>query len=465
VYVLAASCQAVNVGVFPGFTAGQCLVVQSDFSLGGGACGGGAGNPTLAGNNTWTGINSFTNAAGTNLGVNGVDASCKANVGQGSNGNFNYTCFGADSTISCSVAGTTITADDLVIGNGTFNQYMCVDNAQNVMFPGIVYIGSLTVGGFTSGGSLTAIGNVTGNAFVSNRVGGTAAIMVLGVPGAPSGVCPSGSIFMRSDGGAGTTFYTCVASAWVANGSGSGTVTGVTGSGNIASSGGTTPNITFTGLLPVANGGSGTSTPSLIAGTNVSITGSWPNQTVNSSAGGGGPTLAATQTWTGVNTYAASTTTGEIIIGGTSSNCVMDYGLSIGGVLNLPCDVATRALLNVNHMFNQGTYQDATGAAGTSGQILSSTGTGTLWITSPAGHPATAPTCTVTAGTATCTSAAFTPPNATSVCTANVRGTGPPGGIPGEVDVSAPGATDTVTFTAVTTIVAGASVTFNVTCD
>lgn len=38
-----------------------------------------------------------------------------------------------------------------------------------------------------------------------------------------------------------------------------GTVTSVTGSGNIASSGGTTPNITFTGLLPVANGGTGQS--------------------------------------------------------------------------------------------------------------------------------------------------------------------------------------------------------------
>jgi hypothetical protein len=34
-----------------------------------------------------------------------------------------------------------------------------------------------------------------------------------------------------------------------------GTVTSVTGSGNIASSGGTTPNITFTGQLPTANGG------------------------------------------------------------------------------------------------------------------------------------------------------------------------------------------------------------------
>lgn len=43
-----------------------------------------------------------------------------------------------------------------------------------------------------------------------------------------------------------------------------------------------------TGVLPVANGGNGTSTPSLVAGTNVTISGSWPNQTINATGGGGG---------------------------------------------------------------------------------------------------------------------------------------------------------------------------------
>lgn len=39
-------------------------------------------------------------------------------------------------------------------------------------------------------------------------------------------------------------------------------------------------------ILPIANGGTGTATPSLVAGTNVTITGSWPNQTVNATGGG-----------------------------------------------------------------------------------------------------------------------------------------------------------------------------------
>jgi hypothetical protein len=48
----------------------------------------------------------------------------------------------------------------------------------------------------------------------------------------------------------------------------------------------TTGAITLGGTLAVASGGTGTASPSLVAGTNVTITGTWPNQTVNSSASG-----------------------------------------------------------------------------------------------------------------------------------------------------------------------------------
>lgn len=43
----------------------------------------------------------------------------------------------------------------------------------------------------------------------------------------------------------------------------------------------------WTGTLSVARGGTGTASPGLIAGTNITITGSWPNQTINSTASGG----------------------------------------------------------------------------------------------------------------------------------------------------------------------------------
>jgi hypothetical protein len=54
---------------------------------------------------------------------------------------------------------------------------------------------------------------------------------------------------------------------------------------------GTASNVT--GIVAVANGGTGTVTPALVAGTNVSITGTWPNQTINSSNPGGTVTSVA----------------------------------------------------------------------------------------------------------------------------------------------------------------------------
>jgi hypothetical protein len=45
--------------------------------------------------------------------------------------------------------------------------------------------------------------------------------------------------------------------------------------------------------LSVSAGGTATATPSLVAGSNVTITGSWPDQTINSSGGGGSVSITA----------------------------------------------------------------------------------------------------------------------------------------------------------------------------
>ena len=66
-----------------------------------------------------------------------------------------------------------------------------------------------------------------------------------------------------------------------------------------------------TGTLPVANGGTGTASPAIVAGTNVTVSGTWPNQTINSTAGGGdvvGPASA-----TDSNLAAFDGTTGKLI--------------------------------------------------------------------------------------------------------------------------------------------------------
>ena len=57
----------------------------------------------------------------------------------------------------------------------------------------------------------------------------------------------------------------------------SGGATGLTTSGGPITSSGT---ITLAGTLGIAYGGTGTATPSIVAGTNVTVSGTWPNQTI-----------------------------------------------------------------------------------------------------------------------------------------------------------------------------------------
>lgn len=92
-------------------------------------------------------------------------------------------------------------------------------------------------------------------------------------------------------------FRTAIGAGTVTSVSGSGTVNGIILSGSVTSAGGLSLSggisgvsltTAVTGTLPVANGGTGTASPSLVAGTNVTISGTWPNQTINSTASGGG---------------------------------------------------------------------------------------------------------------------------------------------------------------------------------
>jgi hypothetical protein len=79
----------------------------------------------------------------------------------------------------------------------------------------------------------------------------------------------------------------------------------------------TTGIVTLGGTLAVASGGTGTATPALVAGTNVTITGSWPNQTINSSNSGGTVTSVAAltlgTTGTDVSSTVANSTTTPVI--------------------------------------------------------------------------------------------------------------------------------------------------------
>ena len=89
---------------------------------------------------------------------------------------------------------------------------------------------------------------------------------------------------------------------------------------------GTAANVT--GIVALANGGTGTATPSLVAGTNITITGSFPNQTIAASAAAG----AVTQIVAGTNvTISPAGGTGVVTINASGGGGGTEIGAQIGG--------------------------------------------------------------------------------------------------------------------------------------
>lgn len=78
-----------------------------------------------------------------------------------------------------------------------------------------------------------------------------------------------------------------------------------------------------TGTLPVANGGTGTTTPSLVAGTNISITGTWPNQTITNTSSASG-TVTSVATGNGLQ-GGTITTSGTLSVACPGFNTVGSY--------------------------------------------------------------------------------------------------------------------------------------------
>lgn len=72
----------------------------------------------------------------------------------------------------------------------------------------------------------------------------------------------------------------------------------------------------ITGILAVAHGGTGTATPSLVAGSGATVTGAWPNQTVAFTGIGSG-TVTSVGTGTGL-TGGPITTTGTVSLANTA---------------------------------------------------------------------------------------------------------------------------------------------------
>jgi hypothetical protein len=189
-----------------------------------------------------------------------------------------------------------------------------------------------------------AVTSVTGTAPVVSSGGATPAISMAAASGSANGYLTSTDW---------TTFNNKQpAGSYLTNGGALGTP-----------SSGTATNLTglplstgVTGLLPVGNGGTGTATPSLVAGTNVSITGTWPNQTINSTGGGGGGMvypgagipLSTGSAW---DTSYSTTGTGNVVLSTSPTLVTPILGTPTSGTLTnatgLPLTTGVTGLLPV----------------------------------------------------------------------------------------------------------------------
>jgi hypothetical protein len=154
-------------------------------------------------------------------------------------------------------------------------------------------------------------------------------------------------------------------------------------------------------ILAVASGGTGTATPALVAGSNITITGTWPNQTVTAAGGGGGTVTSVTGTAPVVSSggttpaisMAAATTSVSGYLTSTDWNTFNNKQtagsyVTVGGALGTP---SSGTLTNCTFpTLNQNTTGTAAGlsatlavASGGTG-VTSSTGSGnTVLSTSP----------------------------------------------------------------------------------
>ena len=138
----------------------------------------------------------------------------------------------------------------------------------------------------------------------------------------------------------------------------SGGTTGLTASGSPIT---TTGTITLGGTLAVANGGTGTATPSLVAGTNItSITGTWPNQTINASGGSGTVTSVAATAGTGISiTGSPITTSGTLTITNTAPD--QTVALTQGGTTTITGTYPNFTISSADQF--QGTVTSVTGTS------------------------------------------------------------------------------------------------------